>query len=347
MAGQASRLRANLHLVPISVVVTALVALAVAAAPAAARPRASIQVSNAAPLSGEPVTFASTAEQDGEVPIVSHAWDLDDDGEFDDAAGTSVTAAFSRPGRQRVALRVADAVQGSDTVRLTIEIGNRGPTAAISYAPAAPLAQERVTFTSTSSDPEGSVTEAWDLDGDGRYDDARGPMASEVFPAGSHTVGLRVTDASGATNATTVVVRVAVPDPPAAAPVVPSDSAAAFLQPFPVIRIVGRASRRGTRVTLLTITAPAGSVYAVRCSGRGCPSARSGRGQIGPRAPDRRTVRIRSFAGRVLRPGAKMIVRVSHPQLIGKYSSFTVRRRRAPLRRDRCLLPAVAKIVRC
>ena len=44
------------------------------------------------------------------------------------------------------------------------------------------------------------ITFAWDLDGDGVYGDATGPTVTSTFSAGSHTVGVRATDAFGRTS---------------------------------------------------------------------------------------------------------------------------------------------------
>ncbi|WP_196240627.1 PKD domain-containing protein [Nocardioides anomalus] len=60
---------------------------------------------------------------------------------------------------------------------------------------------------SGSTDPDGqALSYAWDLDGDGAYDDATGATAGATYPVGTVTVGLRVTDAGGlsATTAKTV-----------------------------------------------------------------------------------------------------------------------------------------------
>ena len=56
------------------------------------------------------------------------------------------------------------------------------------------------------------VSYAWDLDGDGSFDDATGATASFMTAdAGTHTVALRVTDDSGSSNTDTASVEVAAP----------------------------------------------------------------------------------------------------------------------------------------
>jgi hypothetical protein len=57
---------------------------------------------------------------------------------------------------------------------------------------------------STSQDPDGGpLTYAWDLDGDGQYDDATGPTAARVYAVGAVTVRLRVTDQHGSSAVAT------------------------------------------------------------------------------------------------------------------------------------------------
>jgi len=73
------------------------------------------------------------------------------------------------------------------------------PTASFEYSPSAPLSSQDITFTSTSSDPDGPLaSEDWDLDNDGQYDDASGSVAQTSFTSpGDHVVGLQVADGDG------------------------------------------------------------------------------------------------------------------------------------------------------
>ena len=52
-----------------------------------------------------------------------------------------------------------------------------------------------------------------------------------------------------------------------------------------------------------------------------------------------RTLRIRRFAARLLRPGAVVQITVTKPGAIGKYMRLRIRRGRSPSRIDRCLAP--------
>ena len=87
--------------------------------------------------------------------------------------------------------------------------GNQPPTAvagaSATYGPA-PLT---VDFSATgSSDPDvgDTLSYAWDLDGDGAYDDSTSASTSRTYPPGNVTVGLRVTDSKGLSHTDSVVI---------------------------------------------------------------------------------------------------------------------------------------------
>ncbi len=101
--------------------------------------------------------------------------------------------------------------EGGTIRRITPTGGNQPPTAVIQATPTSGPAPLTVSFDgSGSSDPEGTaLTYAWDLDGDGLYDDATGVTASRTYTTpGNVTVGLLVTDAGGGTGTATQVIAV-------------------------------------------------------------------------------------------------------------------------------------------
>jgi len=105
------------------------------------------------------------------------------------------------------------------------------------------------------------------------------------------------------------------------------------MTPFPIVRIVGSATRRGARVRILSVRAPATATILVRCRRQRCSrrSRARGRGM-------RRAVRFRRFERR-LRAGTILEVYVRSPGVIGKFTRFRIRRGRAPSRTDLCLFP--------
>ena len=91
---------------------------------------------------------------------------------------------------------------GGRIIRVNYTDGNQAPVARITADPTSGQAPLTVNFDGRgSSDPEGSaLTYAWDLDGDGAYNDATTATASRTYAAGEHTVRLRVTDPGGASD---------------------------------------------------------------------------------------------------------------------------------------------------
>ena len=108
---------------------------------------------------------------------------------------------------------------GGTIRRIQYFISNQPPTASFTASAAAGPAPLAVTFDGGgSSDPDGDVlTYAWDLDGDGGFDDASTETTSRTYSSdGNVSVRLQVTDPSGASHvspATTIIVG---NDPPTA-----------------------------------------------------------------------------------------------------------------------------------
>lgn len=210
------------------------------------------------------------------------------------------------------------------------------PGASFSFAPEDPRAGESVQFVSSSCQPNGQlVSQSWDLDGDGQYDDAEGPLAQMTFPAaGQYSVGLQVTGRRGATDVERRTLQVDT------VYVLPRGPSSRLLSPFPVVTLGGRLTANGARVTVLTVRAPMCSLVTVTCRGRGCPARRAS-SYVG-----RTRLRLRRFE-RSYRAGALITIRVSKGNFIGKYTEFRIRKRAAPRRDDSCLRPGQSKRSRC
>jgi glucose/arabinose dehydrogenase/Ca2+-binding RTX toxin-like protein len=88
---------------------------------------------------------------------------------------------------------------------------NQPPVAVAQATPSSGIAPLEVSFDGRgSSDPDGdTLTYAWDLDGDGQYDDSTSPTPSHTYTQdGAVTAGLRVSDLSGASDTDAIVVTV-------------------------------------------------------------------------------------------------------------------------------------------
>jgi hypothetical protein len=134
------------------------------------------------------------------------------------------------------------------------------------------------------------------------------------------------------------------PPPPAPQPLTISNTATSaapaptFLRPFPVVRIRGFFARRGARITLLSVRGPHRAHVNVRCSGHGCP--------VPTLTLPHADTRVHRFE-RFLRAGILLQIRVTRPGRIGAYTSFLIRSRKPPLRRDRCLSVRSGKPIDC
>jgi hypothetical protein len=214
---------------------------------------------------------------------------------------------------------------------------DESPDADFSYSPADPRTGQQVRFESSSCDPDGRlVREAWDLDGDGAFDDAVGPVATQTFVvAGNRSVGLEVTARDGATDQRRRTLMV---DTEYALPRPESDR---LMSPYPVVRLAGRLTADGARIRLLSVSrAPKCAVVRVSCRGRSCPTRSETRRK--GRAP----LRFRRFQRR-LRAGTVLTVRISKGDTIGKFTQFRIRSEKAPRRRDLCLRPGETRGSAC
>jgi hypothetical protein len=214
--------------------------------------------------------------------------------------------------------------------------GAQAPSASFDYTPPNPRVGDTVQFVSSSCDPRGHLwSQDWDLDGDAFFAEGTGPTASATFDSpGPHAVGLEVTGANG--NITTLW-RTIVVDA-ADAPARPED--ARLMTPFPVVTLGGRLERGATRINLFTVRAPVCAWVSVTCQGRGCPM-RTVTGRVGQGA-----LRLREVERR-FRAGNRLTVAVWKGALVGKVTTFVIRRRSAPLRSDRCLMPGSLTGSRC
>ncbi len=181
-----------------------------------APPSASFTISDETPAVGQAVTLTSTSA-DGDGTIAAEDWDLDGDGRFDEATGTSVTWAFSRFGTQIVRLRVRDSSGAEMTATRTVAV-NQPPSASFTAAPAVVIAGEPVAFASTSHDADGTIARlAWSLDGDDVFDDGTTSTISRRYTTpGEVVVRLQATDNDGASMTATVIVSVVADRPPIA-----------------------------------------------------------------------------------------------------------------------------------
>lgn len=202
------------------------------------------------------------------------------------------------------------------------------PDANFGFFPRGPESGQTVRFVSYACDPDGKLVEqAWDLDADGSFDDARGAKASTTFPPGRHRVTLRVANRQGVTATRSRIVDVELgsryTDPWLS-------NSPPLLSPFPVVRLSGSVTGALTRITVLSVRAPVCSRATVLCKGDECPFRRSSKltGRGAARFP---------AVQRSLPAGSTVTVVVTKRDRIGKLTRFRFRANRSPKRLDRCV----------
>jgi hypothetical protein len=207
------------------------------------------------------------------------------------------------------------------------------PVASFSWFPANPRVGESVSLVSSSTDAGSPlVSFAWDLTGTGAFA-VGGPGISTTFTTtGNHVVHLRVADANGLSS-------VAAETIPVAPPALP------LMQPFPIVRITSTGTRSGIRLKQLSVLASRGSKVTVLCRGRRCPLKTQSHMATASRG--RSTfVEFKRFE-RSLAAGVILEIRISKAGQTGKYTRFTVRRGKVPVRSDACLDGLAVKPVVC
>ena len=210
------------------------------------------------------------------------------------------------------------------------------PAASFVWLPHSPHVGEQISLVSNSTDASSPISGfAWDPKGNGPLL-AGGPVLATSFAtAGAHPVRLQVTAADGLSSLVTETIKV-------------SARELTLMAPFPIVRLAGSYSASGVKISLLTVQAPAGAHITVSCRGRGCPRHSETRLAASSSTHSTGVVQLgfRHFE-RGLSPGAVLTVRIYKAGEIGKYTSFTVRRAKLPVRVDTCLDPTGAEPMTC
>jgi PKD repeat protein len=327
------------------------------------------------PYVGERVAFSgrgASGSTDPDGTVAKYEWDFNGDGVFNDVApAPSLITTLTTPGDVPVSLKVTDDDGATNTVTIPIHV-DQSPVASFTFSPQVPKTGQPVQFTSTSSDPDGNqdiLSQNWDLNGDGKFDDASGPSVLAAFlTPGNYKVALEVTDQTRVVAIQTQTVAVAVAAAGAGSAPLPltfgssgqpmvivarpadaaSTASAASLLPTRGLSVLGgiRVSIAGsvagnaTRITKLIVTAPSGALVRAACRGPGCPAK-----SVRSRAKNG-LVRLRKFE-RTVRAGAQIGVSITKPGFIGKYVLFTIRQGKAPARSVLCVAPGARRAGRC
>lgn len=166
-----------------------------------APPKPALAASPTVALVGQQVAYSAAGSTDDN-GIAKYEWDLDGDGTYETATGTTQAASssYTAIGERNVRLRVTD-VYGATSAKSVKVTVHRAPTAAFTAAPNPAFTDQLVTFDgSASGDDDPIARYEWDLDGDGTFetDTANTATATKSFAApGTVTIRLRVTDSHG------------------------------------------------------------------------------------------------------------------------------------------------------
>lgn len=298
-------------------------------------PTAAFDFNPSSPSVGDDVLFASdVSDPDGDA--LTYSWN------FGDGTPTGTTRnpihTYASAGTMPVTLTVSDPSGESDSVTHEVVVrgvlvpGNSVPRVAFAFSPRSPRVGDQVEFVSSTTDPEGDLREqAWDLDGDGEFDDGRGDEVVYSFTTpGSKVVRQRATDGAGGTAIAERTVTVS-PQPKAKA---------GFISPSPIVSLNATILGNGARVRVLRVSAPKGSLVTVKCKGKSC-QAKQRRKRV-----TKSTVRFKTYE-RFLRARTKLSIFVTRPRTIGSYTSYTIRAGKFPTRVRRCTPPGKLVAKRC
>jgi hypothetical protein len=193
------------RLVPAALLAVAVSPSATASAMSVAPPSTpiSIGMSPASPRGGGEVRLT------GGAGAPSYAWDLDGDGQFDDASGKDVTATFAVGTRTVRAQAVTAVGVLTDSRTFTVHDWNVAPGGTVGVTPYTARVGAAVTVKAEGSDPDGlNVQTALDLDGDGTFETAGSTGTATFATPGVRVIRARFTDDVGATGVATTTLDV-------------------------------------------------------------------------------------------------------------------------------------------
>jgi PKD repeat protein len=151
---------------------------------------------------GEQVNFdCSLSSASSGSSIESYQWDFENDGTWD--ATTVLTShTYTSKGTFTAKLKITDSIGQTSLDTCSVTINTKNPIAVFSWTPTSPSTSDTVTFTDSSSDPDGVIVSwSWNF-GDGQTANVKNPT-HKFTNAGSYSVQLTVTDDDGATNTKT------------------------------------------------------------------------------------------------------------------------------------------------
>jgi hypothetical protein len=127
------------------------------------------------------------------------------------------------------------------------------------------------------------------------------------------------------------------PTPSKPGPALPAS--AKRIKPKPMVRIVGKYTSTGARITTFTVKAPKGATTTLACSKGTCPARKQ-------TVKGGHTSHLKKFE-RTLKAGTRIQLTIARKGYVSEITIVTIRRGHAPLRNDSCLVPGRTKRQKC
>ncbi len=145
-------------------------------------------------------TLISTSISEDE--IISFDWDLNADGEFDNASGDTVKYVFPEWGENTAGLRILTKTGSSNAIYKQVYVYYRPDVTFADFKSDTVCYKDSTTLVSTSVSEDEIISFDWDLNADGKFDDASGDSIKYVLPkSGENAVGLRIITKTGTSKA--------------------------------------------------------------------------------------------------------------------------------------------------
>ncbi len=166
-------------------------------------PQTSFTMTPSNPTPGELVNFNAGATSDSDGRVLQYTWDFDGDGTID-ATGETATHRYGSAGTYDAAMTATDNDGNSATATRTVTVATVVPSAALIFSPD-PAAQQSITLdASGSTDANGDIDSYEWTFGDGATMTTPGPTVSHTYADGSYTASVRVVDANGNSDTSSV-----------------------------------------------------------------------------------------------------------------------------------------------